>query len=241
MSEQGRRAPRSRLFLWAGLFGIAVAVAGFAKTFFYPLLIGTFTAHPLVYVHGAFLFGWVAFFLTQARFVHVKKLRLHKGMGWVGGSLAVGVVLSTLAIATLASRRTAAAGKLIQAHSDLFVIMVEMTMFSALIGSALLLRKRPETHKRLMLLALIGSLGPAWFRFRHYFPEVSNPIFFYSVLLADSLILIAAVSDLARTGKVHWVYPIVGGAMVIVHLVEVFGFGWPGFQGIANALAGPFV
>lgn len=241
MSERAKRAPRSRLFLWAGLFGIAVAIVGFSKTFFYPLLTGTFTAHPLVYVHGAFLFGWVAFFFTQARFVHMKKLRLHKRMGWVGGGLAIGVVLSTLVIATLASRRTAAAGELVQANSELFVIMIEMAMFSALIASALLLRKRPETHKRLMLLALIGSLGPAWFRFRHYFPEVGNPIFFYSVLLADSLILIAAVSDLIRTGKVHWVYPVVGGGMVMVHLVEVFGFEWPGFQALANALAGPLV
>ncbi len=241
MSERARRATRSRLFLWAGALGIAVAVVGFAKTFFYPLLTGTFTAHPLVYVHGVFLFGWVAFFFVQARFIHVKKLRLHKKMGWVGGGLAVGVVLSTMAIATLASRRTAATGALAQANGELLVIMIEMAMFSALIASALILRKRPETHKRLMLLALIGSLGPAWFRFRHYFPDVGNPIFFYSVLLADSLILIAAGSDLIRNAKVHWVYPVVGGGMVIVHLIEVFGFEWPAFQAVADALAGPLV
>lgn len=241
VSQRAKPVPRSRLYLWAGALGIAVAIIGFSKTFFYPLLTGTFTAHPLVYIHGALLFGWVAFFFTQARFVHGKKLRLHKKMGWAGGGLAVGVVLSTVAIAILASRRTAATGELAQANSELFVIMIEMLMFSALVAFAVVLRKRPETHKRLMLLALIGSLGPAWFRFRHYFPEVDNPIFFYSVLLADSLIVVAAISDLIRNGKVHWVYPTVGGGMVMVHLIEVFGFEWPRFQSLANILAGPLI
>ena len=241
MTERAKRAPRSRVFLWAGAFGIAVAVVGFAKTFFYPLGTGTFTAHPLVYVHGVFLFGWIAFFFAQSWLVHRKKLQIHKKMGWVGGAITVGVVLSTLGIATLASRRTAAAGELVQANSELFVIMIEMVIFSALITSALLVTRRPETHKRLMLLALIASLGPAWFRFRHYFPEVSNPVFFYSLLIADSLIVIAALADLPRSGRVHWVYPVVGGAMVIVHLIEVFGFEWPAFQSVANAVAGPLI
>ena len=241
MHERAKPAPRSRLFLWAGAFGVAVAIIGFAKTFFYPLITGTFTAHPLVYVHGVFLFAWVAFFVAQAWLVHRRKLRSHRKMGWAGGAIAAGVVLSTLAIATLASRRTAASGAHVQANGELLVIMIEMTMFSALIVSALLVRKRPEVHKRLMLLALIGSLGPAWFRFRHYFPEVGNPLFFYSVLLADSLILIAAMSDLLRNGRVHWVYPTVGGAMFIVHLVEVFGFEWPALQSLAKLVAGPVV
>ena len=33
-----------------------------------------------------------------------------------------------------------------------------------------------------------------------------------------------------RHDRVHWVYPVVGGAMVIMHLIQVFGFEWPAFQ-----------
>lgn len=194
-----------------------------------------------MYVHGIFLFGWVAFFLSQSLLVHRKKLRLHKKMGWAGGALVVGVVLSTLFIATLASRRVAASGNMDQASAELFVIMIEMLVFSGLIAAALVLRKRPETHKRLMLLALIASLGPAWFRFRHYFLEVSNPVFFYSLLIADSLILIAAASDLIRHRRVHPVYVFVGGGMVVVHLIEVFHFEAPWFQAAADTVARPFI
>lgn len=241
MSDRTKQEARSRLFLFIGVLGVLVAVAGFSKTFFYPLLTGTFSAHPLIYVHGLFLFGWVGFFLWQSQLIHRRRLRVHKNMGWLGGSLAAGVVLSTLAVAVLASRRIAASGEVGHANGELLVVMIEMTMFAALITSALVMRKRPETHKRLMLLALIGSLGPAWFRFRHYFPEVGNPLFLYSILLADSLILVAALSDLIRRRSVHWVYIVVGSSMVAVHLVEVFLFDTRLFRAIAGAVAGPFV
>lgn len=231
---------RSILFLGLAALGVAVAAIGFGKTFFYPLVTGTFRADPMVYVHGIFLFGWVGFFLSQSLLVHKKRLRLHKKMGLAGAAIAAGVVLTTLYVAVLASRRSAAAGSP-AANGELFVIMIEMLIFSALITSALLLRKRPEAHKRLMLLALIASLGPAWFRFRHYFPEVDNPLFFYSVLIADSLIAVAASADYHRDRRVHPVYIFVGGAMFIVHLVEVFAFETAGFQALADLLAGRFI
>lgn len=231
---------RPRLFLWLAALGLAAALIGFAKTFFYPLLTGTFRADPMVYVHGLFLFGWVGFFLSQSLLVHSKRLRLHKQMGWVGAGIATGVVVTTLYVAVLASRRSAAAGSPV-ANGELFVVMIEMAVFSALVVSAFLLRRRPEAHKRLMLLALIASLGPAWFRFRHYFPEVDNPLFVYTILLADSLILIAAGADYLRNRRIHPIYILVGGAMIIIHLIEVFAFDTAAFQALSNSLAGPFV
>lgn len=231
---------RSRLFLGLALLGVAVATIGFAKTFFHPLLTGTFRAHPMIYVHGLFLFGWLGFFMSQSVLIHRKRLRLHKTMGSIGAAIAAGVVLTTLYVAVLASRRSAAAGSP-AASGELLVIIIEMVVFAALIFSALLVRKRPEAHKRLMLLALIASLGPAWFRLRHYFPEVGNPLFLYSVVIADSLVLIAAVSDYARHRQVHPVYVCVGGAMIALHLVEVFAFESRPFQALADFLAKPFI
>lgn len=234
-------AARSRLFLWAGRLGIAVAISGFAGTFFRPLLTGTFRAAPIVYVHALFLFGWLGFFLLQSTLVHRRKLGLHRRMGWLGTGIALGVIVSALLVGRLASLRIAATGAIVQAEGELLVIMIEMLVFASLFGSALLLRRRPEVHKRLMLLALIGTLGPAWLRFRHYFPDVGNPLFVFSVLLADSLIVIAAAADLRRHGRVHPVYLTVGGAIILVHLGEVFLFDSRPFRAAAAALAGPWL
>ena len=45
-------------------------------------------------------------------------------------------------------------------------------MFVALAIAAVLLRRRPDWHKRLMLLATMVVLWPAFFRFRHLMPFV---------------------------------------------------------------------
>jgi len=232
---------RSPLFLWAGGLAAVVAVTGFAKTFFHPLFTGTFSAHPAVYIHGAFLFGWVAFFIAQAALVHRRRVALHRRLGWFGLALALGVVSSTLVIAVMASRRIAAGGAVGQANAELLVIILEMIVFASLVGGAVLLRRRPETHKRLMLLALIGALGPAWFRFRHYFPAIENPVLFYSLLLADSVLLLAIALDLKAGRGLHPAYLYAGGAMVAVHCIEVFGFPTAAFQFVADRVAGPLI
>jgi hypothetical protein len=51
------RRRRPRIYLFAAQVGIMAAGVGFGKTFFSPLLNGTFSAPPIVYVHGACLFG----------------------------------------------------------------------------------------------------------------------------------------------------------------------------------------
>ncbi|ANP45865.1 hypothetical protein ATE48_07985 [Candidatus Viadribacter manganicus] len=221
--------------------GILVALVGFTKTFFMPLLSGTFSAPLLIYMHGAFLFSWVVFFATQTIWVHRKDVRLHRTLGWVGAGLVIAVVVSTLGVGRLASERTAATGDIDMASRELLVIFMEMTVFSVLVASAFFLRRRADVHRRLMLLAFIASLGPAWFRFRHYFPPIDNPVFFYSLLLADSLIVIAAAVDFVRERRVHWVYAFVGSGMVGVHLVEVFAFDTTWFRLAANAIARPFL
>lgn len=48
-------------------------------------------------------------------------------------------------------------------------------MFTGLVAAGLINRRRPEVHKRLMLLATLLILWPAWFRFRHFFPGVPRP------------------------------------------------------------------
>lgn len=241
MHRQIGRAQRSRLFVGMGVAGVLAAFIGFAKTFFIPLFSGAFSAPPLIYFHGVCLFAWVIFFPAQSIWVRRNELRLHRTLGWIGAGLAVGVVASTLGVGVLASQRTAAAGDIDLASRELLVIFMEMAVFSALIVSAFLFRRRSDVHKRLMLLAFITSLGPAWFRFRHYFPPIDNPVFFYSLLVADSLIAVAAAVDLFREGRVHWVYAFVGSGVVGVHMIEVFAFGAPWFGAVATMLSRPFL
>ena len=76
-----------------------------------------------------------------------------------------------------------------------------------------------------MLLATIVVLWPAFFRFRHLMPFVPRPELLLGLLLADLPILIAAVRDRLRWGRVHPAWAYVGSAVFVEQLAETLAFG----------------
>ena len=218
MTQQ--RADRSPFFLYLSFAFLAIALAGFSTTFFVPLARGTFDAPPVVYIHGALLFGWLVFFIAQATLVQAGSLRFHRRAGWVGLVLSIGIVVSGLLFGLFATRRDLAATGETWPHGAFVNIIIEMLLFGALVGSAIALRRDPESHKRLLVLATISALGPAWFRFRHFMPFVPNPLVTFS-LIADAVILVAIARDWLNRQRVHPVYIWAGGAMFAVHIVEL--------------------
>ncbi len=99
-------------------------------------------------------------------------------------------------------------------------IVIEMVVFGALAGSAIALRRRPEIHKRLLVLATISALAPAWFRFRHFMPFVPNPIVTFS-LVADAVWVGVMLREWLVSKRVHPAYRWAGGAMFAMHLLEL--------------------
>ena len=114
--------------------------------------------------------------------------------------------------------------------------MTSLTLFLALAIAAVLLRRRPDWHKRLILLATIVVLWPAFFRFRHLMPFVPRPDVTLGLLLTDSLILVAAIRDKVRWGRVHpaWLY--VGTLVFAEQLAELWAFNTGAFTPVGHAL-----
>ena len=200
---------------------LAIALIGFSTTYFAPLARGTFGAPPIIHIHGVLLFGWLLLFIAQSSLIHNRSFVTHRQLGVFGATLCVGIVISGVLVGLHATRRDLAAG-----GGDDFVlgqfvnVLIEMLLFGALVTSAIVLRRDGESHKRLLLLATISALGPAWLRFRHLLPAVPHPFVTFS-LLADSLLLIAIARDYFVVKRVHPVYFWAGGAMVAVHIVEL--------------------
>ncbi|MFN8586483.1 MAG: hypothetical protein U0704_01685 [Candidatus Eisenbacteria bacterium] len=213
------RAARSPFHLQLAIGFLVVALVGFSTTFFVPLSRGSFTALPFVYFHAACLFGWLALLIAQAALVQVRNVSLHRRLGWLGVALVAGIVVSGVVVGAFASRRDLASGAT-WPYGAYVNIVIEMLTFGTLAGSALALRRRPEFHKRLLVLATISALGPAWFRFRHFMPFVPNPIVSFS-LVADSVWLAVMLREWRVLGRVHPVYLWAGGAMFAVHLTEL--------------------
>ena len=108
-------------------------------------------------------------------------------------------------------------------------------MFLALVTLGIVYRKKAQVHKRLMLLATILLIWPAWFRWRHYFPSVERPDIWFAAVLADSLIIVAFIWDWLRNKRIHPAL-LFGGLFIIAeNVTEILLFDSSGWRIIANA------
>lgn len=93
--------------------------------------------------------------------------------------------------------------------------LTSFSIFTAFVVLGVAMRRRPDWYKRLMMLATVAVLWPAFFRFRHLVPWVRQPDIWLGVLLADLPILIAGVRDRLAYGHVHPVWAIFFGTLLI--------------------------
>lgn len=215
-----RSATRSPFFVYLSVAFLAIALVGFSTTFFVPLARGTFSAPPVIYVHGALLFAWLVFLIAQTTLVKSGKVMFHRQAGWFGFLLSIAIVVSGVLVGVFAARRDLAATGQAWPNGAFVNIVIEMALFGSLVGAAIAFRRDSQSHKRLLMLATISALGPAWFRFRHFMPFVPNPLVSFS-LAADSILLVLIARDWLLQRRVHPVYVWAGGAMFVVHTIEL--------------------
>jgi hypothetical protein len=227
---------KSSFYLLMGIVALFAVVVGFFTTYISPSFRGSFTAPVIVHIHGAFAFAWVLLFLMQTLTVKYRNFKLHKTFGYFGFFVALGILTTMLPTGLFQVKRDLAKGMGQTAVSQIVGVLTTAIMFGSFVAAGFIFRKIPKVHKRLLLLATIVLLWPAWFRFRHYFPSVPRPDIWFGVVLADSLILIAWMADKATYGKVHPAL-LYGGLLVILeHIFEVLSFDNSPWRSLANSI-----
>ncbi|NND50323.1 MAG: hypothetical protein HKN60_08725 [Rhizobiales bacterium] len=210
-------------YLAVGVFGLLVVAFGFGVTYAAPMFRRTFTAPWFVHVHGASALSWILLLIAQSTLVRMRKSSLHRSLGRAALPLAFLVWASGIATAVWASERDFAALGTI-ATSSLAGTVSGLSLYLLIVGWALVIRRRPDWHKRLMLLATIQVLWPAFFRLRHWLPMVPDPDIWFALVFPYSLIVLAALRDLWRWRKIHPVWLFVGPALIIEQCLEVAFF-----------------
>jgi len=94
----------------------------------------------------------------------------------------------------------------------LAIPLFDVLVFAPLVAAGVYFRRRPETHKRLMLLATISLMAAPAARLPTAL-AAAGPFFYFGVV--DLLLLSGVLYDLAMRRKVHPVY-IWGGLFPIV-------------------------
>ena len=223
MANPWARDRATLFYLGFGLFGLLVVAAGFGWTYALPMVRRAFSAPWFVHFHGAAALVWVLAFIGQALLVRNRRTPLHRQLGQAALPVAVLVWASGITTAVWAAKRDISEQGTL-ATSALSGTVTGLSLYVALVVAAIATRKRPDWHKRLIMLATIQVLWPAFFRLRHWLPAVPNPEIWFALVLAYAPILLAAIRDQSRCGKVHPVWLLIAPALVFEQSLEIAFF-----------------
>lgn len=152
-----------RLFVSVSVL-IALAVfGGFSPTYYLHRWFHKPDLSLFLHVHAATMTLWIALFLIQTILIPAGMAALHRKLGLLGIVSAALVPILGVAATIIAARRE------VQAHAQdvpivIIVLALELTqmvMFAGFAAAGFLLRRRPDLHKRLMLLATLCMLSNA--------------------------------------------------------------------------------
>ena len=110
--------------------------------------------------------SWVVLFFIQTYLVATHRVGVHRRLG------ALGTLIAILVVILGSSTTFNAAAREVGAHSDeatarvmvLGLELVQMALFAGFVAGAILFRRRPDFHKRLMLLGTSCLLPSAFSR-----------------------------------------------------------------------------
>ena len=222
-------APARYFYFHMALACTAVAFLGFAPTYWLPLASGSFSSAPVVHFHGLLFFAWTLYFAFQTWLAASGRTARHRTMGMIGVSLATAMTIFGFLVAVNAMKRSAAMGQTDEGIAFAIVPLSGILFFTVIFALAIASTRRPETHKRLMLLAGISILDAAVARWFLTFlappgppgpPPV--PVTIGPALVAYLLLVVAIVADWRTRGRPHPVYIYGGAALVAVKFLN-----WP--------------
>jgi hypothetical protein len=158
---------------------------------------------PLLHAHAIAFSSWVVLFILQTWFIANRKIKWHQRFGVAGAVLAgvmvaLGIMITTSRIAMIPHPGHGALVFLFAASAD-------MLTFGLLAFAAVALRRNPEWHKQLMVLAYIGLMPAATARIGH----IAGGNILPSTLifgLTDVFLLLAIGYDWFSRRKVHPAY-----------------------------------
>ena len=172
----------------------AIVLLGFLRTFFIPVALGTFAKPPVVHIHGFLFFAWTALLVSQSVLAATKRLKAHRKIG----SIAAWMILPMLALGTVVAARDTVNDYIADGDAALSFFygeLADLAMFGVLAGAAMVLRSRPDFHKRWVLLGSLGLIGAAIGRI----PELGG-LFLYIFL---GFIGSMAIHDIVSQRSIH--------------------------------------
>ena len=176
-----------------------IVLGGFVPTIDARLFHPPAPRPAILYVHAAVFTAWVAFFIVQTALVGRRNVKLHRRLGCWGVVLGSTIPLLGIATAIVLDRVEGRYDD--DAAAFLVVSCYDMLAFAVTFVLAIRWRKKPELHRRLMLIATCGLSSAAIARL---LPPDASIVWIY--VGVDLLILLGMARDLLVARRVHITY-----------------------------------
>jgi hypothetical protein len=193
-----------RFYLGVGVVAVGLVFWGFAPTYYLKLLFGAPALSARLHIHGAVMSSWLLVFFVQACLISARRVDLHRRLGLAG------VVIAILVVIMGSTTTFNAAAREVGHHSDeatvrvtvLGLELVQMALFAGLVGAAIWMRRRPDYHKRLMLLGTACMMPSAFSRIPVNLSFIVSNM--QSILILFNLfVLVCALIDTLRNRRLH--------------------------------------
>jgi hypothetical protein len=219
--------PTPKFYIGLSLVFALVAFGGFTPSYVAPPA-GQFP--PIVHLLAVLFFAWTILLIVQARLARSSP-QTHRAIGLAGISLATAMVFTGLAVIVRGLGISVETGTEESTRILSVVPIFAITTFAVFFALAVANVRRPESHKRFVVLATIALLPAAMARvlFRLFAPPdaallgMAAPVADVATMLnlivvpaflADALLIAAIVYDWRTRGRPHRIY-VIGGVCLV--------------------------
>jgi putative Mn2+ efflux pump MntP len=214
---------------------------GFSPTYFQAGVLRAPLPSPILHVHGAVFTLWMLLFVGQAALISARRVNWHRSFGTVAFCLPPVMIVLGLAAAIDALHRGVRIGPLDPAVS--FAIpTIGVIGFVVVIYAAWRARRRPDAHKRLVLIATASLVAAAFGRFP--WSRIGLPPAAGAVTGLGILLVIIGLHDLMTIRRIHrstmWAAPLAFGAVALAVPIGMTS-AWHAFAALIDRTVGMFI
>jgi hypothetical protein len=212
------RPVRRRFYVGLGAFMCAIVLIGFWPSYFGPALRGQVARPAVIQVHGLVFVGWMVLLMTQVVLAARGHVRMHRKVGAWGIAYGVAVLVMGLIAGVAAPVMHLSAGEWSRdrAAGFLLITLGDMVLFGSLFAAAIVYRRKPEIHKRMMIGATVALLFAAVGRLSFISSQLISTVVWLSPMF------LTMAYDWKQRGRVHvvsiiatsWLF--VGGTRLLI-------------------------
>lgn len=207
-----------RFFARTALVMAAMVLLAFPLTYYQPLATGSRQFALLHHLHGAAYFAWIGLYVWQTRMVALGRTARHREIGLFGLALSGAMLVLGPWMAIHAAQGRMAQNYALPFEFTLYNV-VDVSLFGAFMAAAMAsITRHIEWHRRFTFAAALCLVGPAISRWFLLMPDVFPWAYFGPNIAADMFLVLLALHDRKRIGRVHPATVIAAAIMVPVHL-----------------------